>query len=247
LSVTENGWIGCAYGSARLPWFLVIILASESEWIGTVILSEFLRECLCCQRWESAVWQNFLRVTLAPMCWLKIDHFPDFGHANSLWLVLSHTHTLTNKQTAHMNRNNLSHSVLNWNKMLSFLQGTKSRPTRCYAFCEFPIWTYEILARFSRNLVCKLHSLIPPQTHNLQFHSFGNNNNNNNNMADANTFEVEGRIYNPYLDQKLIQVLLLGYGKPRSDNSDSTRRNPALDLFIVHTCNSAIDSFVSFV
>lgn len=47
-------------------------------------------------------------------------------------------------------------------------------------------------------------------------------------MADAYTCEVEGRFYNPWLEEKLKQVPFLGYGKPRTGNSDSTRGNPAV-------------------
>ena len=132
-----------------------------------------------------------------------------------------------------MNRNNVRHGVLNWNKILFFffayflsLKRRRVGPQDVtYACCESPISTYEILARFSQNF---LWNLIPPEIHAFQSHFVNNNNNSSNNMADANTCEVEGRLYNPYLGEKLKEVPLLGYGKPRTGNSDPTWGNPAL-------------------
>jgi len=47
-------------------------------------------------------------------------------------------------------------------------------------------------------------------------------------MADAYTCEVEGSFITHSSEKKLKQVPLLGYGKPRTGNSDSTRGNRAV-------------------
>ena len=99
---------------------------------------------------------DFLACSLTP---------PPHTHTHTHTHPLTHTHTYEPKQCP-PRRVKLKQNAFFFS-LLSFLEETKRNPTWCYAFCESPISTYEILARFSRNLVW---NLIPPEIHALQSH-----------------------------------------------------------------------------